>query len=113
MLCKGMMNLLLEAKNGGIRWRGSRHHARLLWGRARAKPIHCTILPAIVNKKTAAVRFSEQAAGFSSLGGDRTDLNYISLEDPGDAGTLAGLLVQNGQRTLVGSIQNVNLLADH
>jgi len=46
----------------GNRWRGSRHDARILRGRARAKPKYSTTTLASVNHKASTFRFCEIAA---------------------------------------------------
>jgi hypothetical protein len=44
-----------------------------------------------------------------SFGNHRTDLNRISVHTAADRGSLAGLLVQRGQRRFIGGFQNLNL----
>ena len=45
------------------------------------------------------------------FGGDCTDVDGVAIQGAGDGRVFAGLLVERGQSSLVGGIQNVNLFA--
>src|SRR5260370_30736399 len=112
MLCKGNMNLRWRRKNGGNRWRGPRHAARILRGRARAKPIYSTTRLAVVKRKGKRLPVSRTQPA-SSLGGDQTDFYGVAAQNSGYRRILAGLLVQRVQSVFVSRLQDVNFFAHY
>jgi hypothetical protein len=94
----------------GTRWRGFPPPRPVrVGGGPRAKATYCTTALDALDKKEMFSGFANSEP--SLLGGDGTDFDGIAVQSAGHGGSLAGLLVQRSQSRLVGSVQNINLLA--